>query len=218
MRRMIVVTAAAMTLLSGQARPATTVYYHAGNWQAFSGTNAQNRLICGIGTASAPDGSNLDLTYDIGGNTLTITATKPSWSIPDGTTVPVIMVVGSNAPWNVQATGHGKSLSWTLDPASIRTFDPQFRVAESMGLSFPSGNEPPWTVPLVGSDAADNTFARCITDLTRQMQARAAPPTQPYGQPPTQPFGAAPGPVTAPPASPTQGAPTAPPQTPPATQ
>ena len=190
----------ATTLAAGTATAATTIYYHAGNWQAFSGTDAQNQVICGIGTQSAEDGRSLTLTFVIGGDTLFFQASKPNWSIPEGTQVGVVMQVGPSQPWNEQATGHGTTLSWSLARADISPFDGQFRVANSMTLSFPSGNEPPWTISLAGSTATDDTFARCITDLTHreQPQQSSTPsgPTQPFGQTgaagapsgPTQPF------------------------------
>ena len=61
-----------------------------------------------------------------------------------------------------------------------------------MTVSFPSGNEPPWTIGLNGSTAISNAFGRCVTDLTQRagsQQSAPAPtgPTQPFGQPPTQP-------------------------------
>lgn len=208
MRVRVITTAAAATLLSGMAGAATTVYYHAGNWHAFSGTDPQHRLICGIGTENTTDGRQLDLTYVIGLNAVAFTASKPNWSIPDGTQVPVVMTVGGNQPWNVQATGHGTSLGWTLAPDGIRAFDPEFRRSGTLVLNFPAGNEPAWTVSLRGSNAADNTFSRCIADLTRQTQTQgqSAAPTQPFGEPSTQPF-APPSPATAAPTQPTQPAP-----------
>lgn len=151
---------AAAALAMGTARAATTVYYHAGSWHAFSGT------------------------------------------LPDGTQVGVVMQVGLSQPWNAQATGHGASLAWSMARSDINAFDQQFRHADSMTLSFPSGNEPLWTVSLIGSTAADNTFARCIMDLTRRQQAQqSAASTQPFGQgrtngAPTQPFGQASGTAT----------------------
>jgi hypothetical protein len=105
------------------------------------------------------------------------------------------MQIGSAQPWNEQATGHGSSLAWSMSRDETSAFRQQFREAESMTLSFPSGNEPAWTVSLRGSTGADNTFARCIRDLTRRQQAQQpTAPTQPFGQggatgAPTQPFG-----------------------------
>jgi hypothetical protein len=188
---------AAAMVAAGAAEAAITVYYHAGSWHAFSGTDSQNQIICGIGTENRADGRSLDLTFVIGGDTLFFQASKPSWSIPNGTQVPVAMQIGPYQPWNEQATGNGTMLSWSIPRDQISPFDGQFRAASSMTLGFPSGSEPPWTISLVGSTAADNTFARCITDLThREQPQQSAAPTQPFGQgqataggAPTQPFG-----------------------------
>jgi hypothetical protein len=201
---------AATILAAGTAAAATTVYYHAGRWDAFSGTDAENQVVCGIGTQSGTDGRRLDLSFVIGGDALFFQAAKPSWSIPEGTEVPVVMQIGSAQPWNEQATGHGSSLAWSMSRDDTSAFRQQFREAESMTLSFPSGNEPAWTVSLRGSTGADNTFARCIRDLTRRQQAQQpTAPTQPFGQggataAPTQPFGEGTGAVapTQPPAQP----------------
>lgn len=212
---------AAAMVAAGAAEAAITVYYHAGSWHAFSGTDSQNQIVCGIGTENTSDGRRLDLTFVIGGDTLFFQASKPSWSIPNGTQVPVVMQMTSGQPWNEQATGNGTNLSWSMPRDQISPFDQQFRATRSMTLSFPSGSEPPWTVSLVGSTAADNTFARCITDLTRREQQQTAGPTQPFGQGqatsgsgPTQPFGQGGGaaPTQPPPtqAQPTQPQPTQP--------
>jgi hypothetical protein len=185
---------AGMMLAAGTAAAATTVYYHAGRWEAFSGTDAENQVVCGIGS-SGTDGRRLDLTFVIGGDALFFQAAKPSWSIPEGTEVPVVMQIGSAPPWNEQASGHASSLAWSMSRDETSAFRQQFRAAETMTLSFPSGNEPAWTVSLRGSTGADNTFARCIRDLTRRQQAQQPiAPTQPFGQTgaggtSTQPFG-----------------------------
>ena len=179
---------AALALAATPAGAATTVYYRAGVWHAFSGTDTQDRMVCGIGTENPTDGRTLNLSFVIAGDALAFEAGKPGWNIPDGLSVPVVLQIGVAAPWNFQAIGQGGSLGWSLGLGSIRDFDLQFRQAATMLLSFPSGNEAPWMISLAGSTAADNTFARCITDLTRQMRARPATPTQPFGQAPTQPF------------------------------
>jgi hypothetical protein len=74
----------------------------------------------------------------------------------------------------------------------MESFDAQFRRANSMSLSFPTGNEPPWTIGLNGSTAVSNAFGRCVTDLTQRAGAQAAPTTPPADQGPTQPFGQTP--------------------------
>ena len=192
------------------AGAALTTYYHAGSWHAFSGTDPSNRLVCGIGTENTQDGRALTITADIGAPGLTFEAKKPTWTIPAGTSVPVVLQIDRRATWNVQATGKATALRWSLGPDQAATFGSRFRGGSAMTLRFPAGSEPPWTISLAGSNAADHTFARCITDQTRRMQAAqtaaAAGPTQPYGAPATQPFT----PQTAPAAA----APTAPAPTP----
>ncbi|MGH7153791.1 MAG: hypothetical protein ACREF3_07655 [Acetobacteraceae bacterium] len=209
--------AAALALTIGQASAATTVYYHAGSWHAFSGTDAQSREICGIGTENRQDGRTLNLTYPIGGETLYFEVHKPSWDIPQGTTIAVLVAINGGAPFTVQATGSGTNLTWSLGADTIRQFDNQFRAGSRLTLTFPSGNEQPWQVSLTGSAAADNTFARCINDLTRRAQPApaAAPPvaTEPFGRTATQPFSPQPGSAGATPVAPPRGAPSGPPPT-----
>lgn len=197
------------------AAAALTAYYHAGSWHVFSGTDPSNHLVCGIGSENAQDGRALTITAEIGVPGLTFEAKKPSWTIPDGTGVPVMLQIGRRTMWNFQATGKATALTWTLGPAQAAAFGPRFRGADGMALSFPAGSEPPWTISLAGSNAADHTFERCVADLTRRMQASqaaaSAGPTQPYGAPATQPVSPQVAPATA--AAPATPAPAAPPAT-----
>ncbi|WP_428535095.1 hypothetical protein [Rhodopila sp.] len=198
---------------SAAADPPLQSYYHAGAWDAFSGRNANGGAVCGVGTTNPADHRRLSIRFDIGGANRMFSATKPGWSIPDNTPIPVVMQLGLNTPWTEQATGHANSIDWSIDPAATQTFDQQFRAAPSMTLTFPDGNEPPWTISLAGSSAISATFSRCVTDLTRQTQALRPPPNSAPSQanpPATQPFSppaataspdAAPPPDTAPPAA-----------------
>lgn len=189
----------------GRADPA--VYYHAGSWHAFTDKNAQGTAVCGIATQNLADGRTLSLTYAIGGSELTLHAVKPTWTIPDGTAVGAGVQIDRNPPWTAQAVGHGTTAEWAIGAASIRSFDAQFRVGHTMTISFPSGNEAPWTLSLSGSTAASATLWRCVQELSDRTRvtspASSAPPTQPFGQAPTQPYAPAP-PQTQAPASATQ--------------
>ena len=181
--------AAAVALAPAAALAQVQTYYHAGAWDAFSGRSETGGPICGIGTASAANNQHFSVRFDIGGTDTAFSASKPDWSIPDNTHVTVVMQVGLNVPWTIQATGHDHAIGWTLDPNAIQAFDRQFRGASSMTLAFPDGNEPPWALSLAGSTAISDTFGRCVRDLTRQVQANPPPPN---GAPPpqgaTQPF------------------------------
>jgi hypothetical protein len=188
LRGLAVVALAAMPL-TAQAQLQT--YYHSGVWEAFSGRGDHGGPVCGVSTTNPKGGQRFSLRSEIGGNSTTLAASKPAWSVPDNTHVTVVMQIGLNLPWTVQALGHDHNIEWQLDPAAMPTFDRQFRGSSSMTLAFPDGNEPPWSVPLTGSTAISDTLTRCIRDLTRQMQARQpAPNTPPDSQGATQPFAA----------------------------
>jgi hypothetical protein len=188
-----------LAALAAAAMPASAMaqlqtYYHAGAWDAFSGRNEQGGAVCGVGNTNPSNNRRVTIRFDIGGSMTAISASKPDWSIPDGTRVTVVTQIGLNTPATQQATGQGHSITWTLDPDAIRAFDQQFRNASLMTLTFPDGNEPPWSVSLSGSSAISQTMARCITDLTRQVQttqpAGATAGTAPTNPDATQPFGA----------------------------
>jgi len=189
----------AMAALAAMLAPTAAMaqiqtYYRSGTWDAFSGRNDKGGAVCGVANTNPSDNRRMSIRFDIGASNTVLSASKPDWAIPDGTKITVVMQVGLNTPWTRSATGHGHDIDWVLDPAAMQSFDQQFRSASSMTLTFPDGNEPPWTVPLIGSSAISATFGRCITDLTRQVQAaQAAGATKPAAtQTPgaTQPFSA----------------------------
>ncbi len=168
------------------------VYYHVGSWDAFTGPGADGRPVCGIGNTNPTDNSSFSLRFPVGGDSVVLQAKKPGWNIPAGTQLPLVVQIGLNTPWNLQGVGDGQVIEWSLDRTAIQTFDAQFRAAGSMTVSFPTGNEPPWTIGLNGSTAISNAFGRCITDVTARTEAQQpapapAGPTQPFGQAPAQP-------------------------------
>ncbi len=185
-------------LLAGPVANATAddsmIYYHVGSWDAFSGHTDSGQAFCGIGSTNPVDGRSLSVRFDLGSQDVVFTAGKPNWSIPDGTKATVVMQVGSETPWTELAVGNGRRLHWSMDQAAVQSFDLQFRRAPAMTLTFPGGNEPPWTISLNGSTAIDNTFGRCITDLSQREQMAG----QAGGPPATQPYGAAAASVPAP--------------------
>jgi hypothetical protein len=207
--------AAAITVLcGGTALADMRTYYHVGSWDAFSGPDANGKDVCGVGSTNPLDHRSFSIRYTVGGSDVLFEVKKPSWNIPSGTQLPVVMQIGLNAPWNVQGGGNGQAIQWTMDRSTMQTFDQQFRGATSMTLSFPNGNEPPWTIGLNGSMSISNAFGRCVTDITTRATASqpgAPPVTQPYGQTPTQPYAPAEAPAAPEPTQPTQPTQLAPP-------
>jgi hypothetical protein len=178
-------------LLAGaaEAGAGTTTYYRAGHWRAFSGTDEQNRLICGMATANPVDGRSLEISAVIGDPQLGFRASKPTWDIPPDTAIPVVVQAAGAVPWTEEAAGGAHAIRWALPENEAGMFEQVFRDGSQMTVSFPSGNEPPWRVLLGGSNAVDKTFRRCVRDYSARVAASAPQrPTQPFGQPSTQPF------------------------------
>ena len=73
--------------------------------------------VCGVGTTNPLDSRRFVAAVRYRRQRTTLSASKPNWSVPDNTHVTVVMQVGLNTPWTAQATGHGHSIEWTLDPA-----------------------------------------------------------------------------------------------------
>ena len=195
----------AVLLAIAPAHAQRTVYYQAGAWHAFTDKDAQGTAVCGIATENTSGPGTLAFTYTIGGSDLTIDAAKPSWKIPDGTSIDTSLLIDQGQPWTAPTTGSGSSVAWTIAAASIREFDTEFRNGHTMSVSFPSGNEPPWTLSLRGSTAASETLWRCVQDLKDRASAagaaanagpgaapNAGPGAAPSAGPPTQPFSQAP--------------------------
>ncbi len=176
------------------------VYSRIGGWDVFKGTATDGKQVCGIGSTNPADGRAFSLRYALGADSVTFVAAKPSWSIPNDLHVPVVMQVGLNRPWSERAVGHGDRLEWSMDRETVERFDQEFRRAESMTVTFPSGSERPWIVSLKGSAAASSAMGRCVTAMTQE--AGATVPAKAGPQSPTQPFGAS----AAAPGQPTQPA------------
>jgi hypothetical protein len=173
-------------MLSGPAGADMTVYYRAGGWDAFSGPGESGKPVCGIGSTNPADNRSFSLRFQIGGENVTFQAKKPTWHMPVGTLLPVVVQIGLNAPFSMMAAGNGQVVEWSVDSKAIQTFDAQFRQASSMTVTFPLGDEPPWTVALNGSTAISNAFGRCVADQTR-LEANRSPPAA-SGEGATQPF------------------------------
>jgi hypothetical protein len=178
--------AVALTPIAAVAQMRT--YYHVGAWDAFSGRSDSGGAVCGVGTTNRTEQRSLSIRFDIGGSETMFAASKPDWSIPQDTRVTVVMQIGLDTPWTQQASGNGHSINWALDRNAMQVFDRQFRGAASMTVTFPEGNEPPWTLSLAGSTAISDTFARCVRDLTRQVRATQPRADDAPPQGPTQPF------------------------------
>jgi hypothetical protein len=188
-----------------------TVYYRAGNWEAFTRKTQDGGTFCGIRSILTADGRGLSIQFRIGGNELTLRAQKPSWQIPPDTQIGVTMQFAAHAIWQFAGRGEQDHAEWTIPPEGMAEFYARFRTGAILWIGFPGGSEAPWGISLAGSNAAGATLRRCIDEITQYM-ARTQPgtgPTQPFnGGPaqsmPSQPFAPSPAsPVPTQPAAPT---------------
>lgn len=175
-----------LALLPATALAQIKPYYHNGAWEAFSGRTETGSAVCGLD--SIGDDRKLAMRFTIGGTETVFTASKPSWSIPEGTKIPVVIQIGLSTPWSFTGTGHGSDIDWSLDADPAANFRQQFRTATSLTVTFPIGSEPPWTLSLAGSTAISETFDRCVHDLTQQVRSQTPPPAAAAPAAPTQPF------------------------------
>ena len=184
-RRTVFGTALALGAATS-AGAAVNIYYHAGGWDAFDGTGDDGQPMCGAGSYNPRDGRSFSLRFPVNSNDVVFIASKPSWNVPNGTTMPVVMQIGLDRPWTAQAEGDGQRIHWTIGRDAMGEFDAQFRAASSMTVSFPNGSEQPWVIALNGSTAVSNAMGRCIRQMAQRAAAQTAAPPPPQGG--TQPF------------------------------
>jgi hypothetical protein len=179
-------------VLAASADADMTVYYRAHGWDAFSGSDEIGKQVCGIGTTDPADTYSFSLRFEIGDDLVKFRAKKPTWNIPAGTLLSVVVRIGPDTSWDIQGVGNGQAVEWSLDPGAFQTFEVRFRRTKSMTVAFPSGSEPPWTIALKGSKAISNAFGRCIKVETQREVTAMQKSALPAAHPATQPFGEAP--------------------------
>src|SRR5215831_7285370 len=101
--------AAIVTTLSGvPAMAEVSVYYHTGSWDAFTGTAADGKLVCGVGNTDPVDNRSISIRFAIGGDVVQFQTKKPTWNIPPNTPISVVLQIGLESPWNMQGVGNGQ--------------------------------------------------------------------------------------------------------------
>ena len=99
-------------------------------------------------------------------------------------------------PWQAVATGFSmpngvSGLEFYVPEPAMKQFGNEMRYSNQVAISFPDGDEKPWTGKLTGSGAAYTAFTNCI----QRMIQSTAPNTADNGGPqpfakskPSQPF------------------------------
>ena len=102
---------------------------------------------------------------------------KPTWDIPVGTSVPVVMTLGSYPSSTMNGSGRDKTVSFGLGAKYIGQLRDEMIHTDAGSFSFPGGTEQSWLLQPDGAAQAMPAFGRCVSAM----------PTPP---PATQPFGA----------------------------
>jgi hypothetical protein len=182
----IVTVAGAISAALACAAPASADIHQlevSGRWQAYSGAREDNRALCGIGTEGA-ETRRILIEQHTGETGLELLLRKDSWEIPANTPIVLQVQVDGGTAMPFQATGsdHQVTVDMTFDETVPLMRG--IRAGRQILISFPSGNETPWTGGLSGSARAINAFNKCRNDLG---PAQTTAPTQPFEPPPAVP-------------------------------
>jgi hypothetical protein len=209
MPRVAATVIATSLLLAAAAPPARAQVKQilaSGQWSAYGGPATGDRHVCGIQTAG-PSGSRLMIEQQTGQTGLDLMLQKGSWSIPANTAIDLSFLFDGRVRFPGHATGAGDVVTVAMTFQQTVPFMRAVRQDTRLQVSFLSGNEPPWSLSLVGSGAVLNAFDECRAALI------STTPTQPFTPPaPNAAPAPAPGPAAKPSAPPTQPATPATPQ------
>jgi hypothetical protein len=194
LKSFLISAASAAVFVVGIAHADVRSIYQSDAWEPLAGRADNGTPMCGV-QIQGPDKLFMVKWFQ-GHDALSIHMFKPSWNIPPGTIFKVSIQFSQMVPWEGTAIGIvGKGLELRVPDAAISKFLDELRLATSMVVRFPDGNEPPWIAIMTGNNAAVVKMAQCI-----QWTLHPQTPTQPYtsqAQPPaapTQPFASQPAP------------------------
>lgn len=161
--------------------------FHDGDWSVLLGVpHGNNPAMCVMVDHSSSGNRFIAIKYAAGSKILIGQLYKSTWNIPNWIPVPIILNFSGRNAFKIAGHGSGNSVFWRVNNQNFKSFLYDFSVASKMSVIFEAGNEQPWLVGLIGSNAASDVMARCITDVDKALD-----PSQPYsgsGQANEQPF------------------------------
>jgi opacity protein-like surface antigen len=185
--------ATATTALASSANETVTLR-NAGYWTSwYSPANSAGKAMCGMAsTINYASGAKAMFMVKYSGETVFVHVYKTSWTIPEGTKIPVWLQFDRAEPLTTTAAGSpgetvGGYVEFTIKPDFTKDFLELFANANAMSIGFQQGSEKPWAVNMSGSREVAESFGKC-SNMLRQSS------TQPYGNSPSpsQPYGNAP--------------------------
>lgn len=173
--------AGALAATASPAAAAVVETHRHGQWATIEGTTPGGSRVCGVATMEGEAPSRyvgVKFFPDLG--QLDVHISKPSWSIPSGTSVEVeIAFSGSPGAWSTRtAAGKGDMVTFAINPRKAAEFLVELSLASRGTIRF-GGDEAPWAINLAGSGAAVRAMLECVG------RSRGAPSaTQPYASAP----------------------------------
>ena len=195
MKRLL--TAAAIALLMTTAAPAVepVTLYDDGNWvTSLIPSEGEHGPMCVTGSAWTWPGKVLGTMFvkwsgDLG---LFIHVAKSNWKLPNYENVTIRISFDSG--WRegkgfVLDNHKGGSTVQIMANEDSDGFMADFRNAREITISFPDGNEKPWTGKMHGSRKAGQWFDACIRKVKGDTPVATSPiaPSQPQATSPTSP-------------------------------
>jgi hypothetical protein len=147
-----------------------------GWWGVSGGQREDGAFVCAMVSPSPTvEGAKIVLEYTKGARNLVVRLLKPTWTIPMGKRVSVILQFGFNAPFSLNMTGGAVELRGEV--YQYEHFMAGFQSAGRIDVTFPSGSEPLWQFSTAGAGIVEPQFRNCVA---MQNPVKASPPTQPF--------------------------------------
>jgi hypothetical protein len=195
----LLVALSLLSMAAPQANAQVKQIFASGQWSAYGGTAPDNQRVCGIQTAG-PGGGRLMIEQQAGQTGLNLMLQKGSWSIPADTPIKLSFLFNGRLSFPGGGTGAGDLVTVAMTFEQTKPFMRAVRQDRQMQVSFPTGNEPPWSISLLGTGAVLDAFDECRAGLVSNTPTQPFIPTPAPAGPPA-PGAAAPAPGQAPPAA-----------------
>lgn len=139
-----------------------------GPWAFFTSRTSQNTPVCGIASTSRGGTiQNIGIKMLAGHETLNVTVYKDSWTIPQGTQVPVGIDFMDNDVLKLSGYGDGKVVDIEIPKEGFALLLSAVGASPAIRIRFLKGNEPTMQVPLAGVKPELQKLLTCIKAQSR---------------------------------------------------
>jgi hypothetical protein len=186
MKRLLLTTAALALLTTAASAGNETTLYKGKYWEAYAiGANSDGKPMCGMSASNGHVQFLVKWDVDDG---MFLSVYKDTWRLPKNANVPVdFYFVDDDGPNSATFSIKNAFVSPIEIPggslvANVKDADSDnvleaFGAAERVIISFPAGNEQPWTVPMEGSRKASIAFKACMAVGQQSASSTTSPIT-----------------------------------------